>query len=278
LPKARAAIHIGMMIYIGLRVLGWLVLIVALMLVGPLFTFAFGGATMRGDWRMATHRVTGLAPDPAVHREAVVQAYASRTFGWRGAFAVHTWVAAKPANADRYTRYEVIGWYARGGGSGLTISNTRAPDAEWYGAAPTLIVDVAGAVRKPGVFEFAPGDRVIDAVERAGGALEKADLTLLNLAAPLADGQQILVPKKGAAPPPGAPIAGGVPGGPTTLVNINTADEATLETLNGVGPVLAAAIIQYRTEHGPFASIDQLDEVSGIGPATLEDLRSQVTV
>jgi competence protein ComEA len=144
-------------------------------------------------------------------------------------------------------------------------------------AAPTLIVDVAGAVRKPGVFEFQPGDRVIDAVERAGGALEKADLTLLNLAAPLTDGQQILVPKKGETPS-GTPITGGVSGGPTALVNINSADEATLETLNGVGPVLAAAIIQYRTEHGPFASVDQLDEVSGIGPATLEDLRSQVTV
>jgi competence protein ComEA len=140
-----------------------------------------------------------------------------------------------------------------------------------------LIVDVAGAVRKPGVFEFQPGDRVIDAVERAGGALEKADLTLLNLAAPLTDGQQILVPKKGETPS-GTPITGGVSGGPTALVNINSADEATLETLNGVGPVLAAAIIQYRTEHGPFASVDQLDEVSGIGPATLEDLRSQVTV
>ena len=144
-------------------------------------------------------------------------------------------------------------------------------------AAPTLIVDVAGAVRKPGVFEFQPGDRVIDAVERAGGALEKADLTLLNLAAPLTDGQQILVPKKGETPS-GVPVGGGVSGGPTALVNVNSADEATLETLNGVGPVLAAAIIQYRTEHGPFASIDQLDEVSGIGPATLEDLRSQVTV
>jgi len=138
-----------------------------------------------------------------------------------------------------------------------------------------------GAVRRPGVFEFAPGDRVIDAVERAGGALDKADLTLLNLAAPLTDGQQILVPKKGdgTASVPGT--TGGVPGttgGTGALVNINTADEATLETLNGVGPVLAAAIIQYRTEHGPFASVDQLDEVSGIGPATLEDLRTQVTV
>lgn len=143
-----------------------------------------------------------------------------------------------------------------------------------------LIVDVAGWVRRPGVFEFQPGDRVIDAVERAGGARDNADLTLLNLAAPLTDGQQILVPKHGATVP-GTTGTTGIPGTTGTtgaLVNINTADETTLETLNGVGPVLAAAIIQYRTEHGPFASVDQLDEVSGIGPATLEDLRSQVTV
>ena len=146
----------------------------------------------------------------------------------------------------------------------------------------TLIVDVTGWVRKPGVFEFESGDRVIDAVERAGGARDNADLTLLNLAAPLVDGQQILVPKEGAQVPgtvPGTtPGTTGVPGATGTLVNINTADEATLETLNGVGPVLAASIIAYRTEHGPFTSIDQLDEVSGIGPATMEDLRSQVTV
>ena len=89
------------------RAIGWLALIVALMLSGPLLTLAFGNASLRGDWRTATHRATGLAPDPAVHPEAIVQVYASRTFGWRGAFAVHTWVAAKPAGADRYTRYEV---------------------------------------------------------------------------------------------------------------------------------------------------------------------------
>jgi competence protein ComEA len=159
---------------------------------------------------------------------------------------------------------------------GASPSTSASPSAST--AVVALIVDVTGAVRTPGVFEFQPGDRVIDAVERAGGALEKADLTLLNLAAPLTDGQQILVPKEGATVS-GAPPVGTVPGGTTgALVNINTADEATLETLNGVGPVLGAAIIQYRTEHGPFASIDQLDEVSGIGPATLEDLRAQVTV
>lgn len=196
-------------------------------------------------------------------------------------------------------------WYSRSLPRPIEVATTAgvmpapeptAPGASAVGGAPTpsagvspsaslsavtLIVDVTGAVRRPGVFQFKPGDRVIDAVDRAGGALEKADLTLLNLAAPLSDGQQILVPKQGAAAASGVvPIGSAPPGTGTSgaLVNINTADEPTLETLNGVGPVLAASIIQYRTEHGPFASIDQLDEVSGIGPATLEDLRSQVTV
>jgi hypothetical protein len=128
----------------GLRVVGWLMLLVALLLTGPLLTLAFGNVSMRGDWRTATHRATGLAPDPLAHPAPVVQVYASRTFGWRGAFAVHTWIAAKPANAERYTRYEVIGWYARGGGTGLTISDSGPPDAEWYGAAPVLIGDLRG--------------------------------------------------------------------------------------------------------------------------------------
>ena len=123
---------------------GWLVLAVALLLSGPLLTLATGSASMRGDWRTATHRSAGLAPDPLAHREAIVQVYASRTFGWRGAFAVHTWIAAKPAGADRYTRYEVIGWRARGGGSALAISDDGAPDAEWYGAKPGVIGDLRG--------------------------------------------------------------------------------------------------------------------------------------
>ena len=127
-----------------LRAAGWLALVVALLLSGPLLTLAFGNVSMRGDWRAATHRPAGLAPDPAAHPQAVVQVYASRTFGWRGAFAVHTWVAAKPAGAMRYTRYEVIGWRALGGGSALSISEQNAPDAEWYGAAPRLLRDLRG--------------------------------------------------------------------------------------------------------------------------------------
>ena len=129
----------------SLRAVGWLALVVALMLTGPLLTLAFGSASMRGDWRTASHRATGQAPDPAAHPEAIVQVYASRTFGWRGAFAVHTWVAAKGAGADRYTRYEVIGWRAMGGRSALSISDDVAPDAEWYGAAPIVIRELSGS-------------------------------------------------------------------------------------------------------------------------------------
>ena len=140
-----------------------------------------------------------------------------------------------------------------------------------------VIVDVTGWVRKPGVFEFPAGSRVIDAVKRAGGAKSAADLSSLNLAAVLIDGSQIVVPKEGA--PTGVPATGASSGTTgTALVNINTATEPELETLTGVGPVLAAAILQYRTDHGPFTSIDQLEDVSGIGPATLEALRPQVAV
>jgi len=127
-----------------MRGVKWLVLTVALLLLGPLLALAFGDVSMRGDWRTATHRATGLAPDPATHREAIVQVYASRTFGWRGALAVHTWIAAKPAGANRYTRYEVIGWRMYAGRSGLSITDDGAPDAEWYGAAPRLVDDIRG--------------------------------------------------------------------------------------------------------------------------------------
>ncbi|MCC6193971.1 MAG: DUF3750 domain-containing protein [Burkholderiales bacterium] len=123
----------------------WLLAGLALLLAGPLFTLAFGRASLHGDWRTATHRAAGLAPDPAQHPEAVVQVYASRAFGWRGAFADHTWLAAKPAGASRYTRFEVIGWYARSGRSVISVSEGRAPDAEWYGAPPRLLRDLRGA-------------------------------------------------------------------------------------------------------------------------------------
>ena len=123
----------------------WIMIALALLLAGPLLTLAFGKVSMRGDWRTATHRATGLAPDPATTSEPVVQVYASRTFGWRGAFADHTWIAVKPERASRYTRYEVIGWYGGGGQSVISESSQRAPDAEWYGAPPRLLRDLRGA-------------------------------------------------------------------------------------------------------------------------------------
>ena len=121
------------------------ILLVALLLSVPVLTLAVGHVPATGDWRTASHRVTGLAPEPALHRDAVVQVYAARAFGWRGAFAVHTWLAAKPANADRYTRYEVIGWYARAGRSTVSVTQPRAPDTEWFSAAPDLVRDLRGA-------------------------------------------------------------------------------------------------------------------------------------
>lgn len=148
-------------------------------------------------------------------------------------------------------------------------------------AAPsvTIIVDVAGWVRQPGVYEFASGDRVIDAVNRAGGPRKGADLTVLNLAAPLTDGTQIVIPEPGSS-------AGGATGSSgtgttsegTALVNINAASESELEELPGVGPVTAAAIIDYRTQNGPFATVDDLIDVTGIGPSTLEQIRPFATV
>ena len=123
----------------------WLVALLLVLIAGPLWTLASGRVPLHGDWRTASHRPTGLAPDPATHREAVVQVYASRAFGWRGAFGVHTWLAAKPRDAERYTRYEVIGWLARMGQPVISVSSAHSPDAEWYGAAPVLLSDRRGA-------------------------------------------------------------------------------------------------------------------------------------
>src|SRR5262245_54943807 len=105
------------------RIVVWLFIGFALLITGPLMVLAFGPATLGADWRTATHNSTGQAPDPGTHLEAVVQVYAGRAFSWRGAFGVHTWLAAKPAGADRYTRYEVIGWNLRGGFSTVSVSD-----------------------------------------------------------------------------------------------------------------------------------------------------------
>ena len=106
-------------------------------------TLAVAGHLRSADWRTASREPVGLAPDPAVTPEAIVQVYAARTIGWRGIFGVHTWVAVKPAAAARYTVYEVIGWRLRSSGSALVI-RSRPPDGRWFGAAPELIADRRG--------------------------------------------------------------------------------------------------------------------------------------
>ena len=159
---------------------------------------------------------------------------------------------------------------------------TGVPSSTDETAPALLVVDVAGRVRRPGLATLPEGSRVADAIEAAGGARRGVRLTSLNLARVLTDGEQVLV---GVQPAAGSPAAasttgGGVDGeaGMTPLVNLNTADQAGLETLPGVGPVTAAAILAWRTEHGGFTSVEELIEVSGIGPATLEELRPHVTV
>ena len=138
-----------------------------------------------------------------------------------------------------------------------------------------LVVDVAGKVRRPGIAVLPSGSRVVDALEAAGGARRGVDLTSLNLARPVVDGEQILV---GVPPVPGVAGSLGAPSTGESMVNLNTADQAALETLPGVGPVTADSIIAWRTDHGGFTSVDELLEVDGIGEATLEDLAPLVTL
>jgi competence protein ComEA len=144
---------------------------------------------------------------------------------------------------------------------------------------PTVaLVHVAGAVRSPGVYHLRDGERIQDAVRRAGGPRPGADLNAINLAAKVADGQQVVVPRRGAAGP--APVGGaaaGEPGGPPQApVSLNTATAEQLDTLDGVGPATASKILEYRRQHGGFRSIDDLGEIPGIGPKRLAALRGKV--
>jgi competence protein ComEA len=149
-----------------------------------------------------------------------------------------------------------------GGGAGGTFSIERD--------SGDLVVHVAGAVRQPGVYRMPAGSRVDDAVRRAGGAAPRAELEAVNLAARLADGQQVVVPER---LPSGATSAAGGEDGP---ISLGTATVERLEEIDGIGPVTAGDIVEFRDEHGGLASIDQLDQVAGIGPATMEALRERL--
>jgi competence protein ComEA len=136
-------------------------------------------------------------------------------------------------------------------------------------------VYVVGAVRRPGLYRVPQGSRVADAVARAGGVTRKADPAALNLAAPVADGEQVLVPARlprAVAAAQGAPTPG-VPVGP---IQLSSATAEQLDSLPGIGPATAQKILDYRAEHGAFRSVDELDEVPGIGPTRVEQLRGLV--
>lgn len=162
-----------------------------------------------------------------------------------------------------------------GDASGSESTGVDPARGRGTGREAALVVHVAGAVNLPGVLLMPAGARVIDAVEGAGGALPDADLDRLNLAAPLADGQRVLVPRIG-APSPDGPPAGGESTG--ELVDLNIATSAQLEALPGIGPALAGAIIAERERRGGFRSVNELREVRGIGDARFAELRDRVTV
>jgi competence protein ComEA len=136
-------------------------------------------------------------------------------------------------------------------------------------AAPKLVVHVAGAVRRPGLYRLTEGSRVADAVARAGGATAPADTAAINLAAPVADGMQVLVPRRVAA--------AGHPAAAAGRPSLSSATLAELDALPGVGPVTAQKILDYRAQHGGFRSVDDLDAIPGIGPARIDQLRDLVT-
>jgi competence protein ComEA len=159
-------------------------------------------------------------------------------------------------------------------------TTTIAPASTETTLAEVLVVHVAGAVATPGVHELPSGSRVADAIAAAGGLTPAADATRINLASPLVDGERVYVLSIGEEEPPVA--VGGAPGpsadGAPGPVDLNTADAEALDALPGIGPATAAAIIRHRTEVGPFATVDQLLDVPGIGEAKLEALRDLVRV
>ncbi|GAB2698243.1 helix-hairpin-helix domain-containing protein [Thalassiella azotivora] len=168
-----------------------------------------------------------------------------------------------------------------------TAAGTPSGRTEGPGPAGEVVVHVTGQVVSPGLVRLPTGARVHDAVQQAGGATPEADLTAVNLARPLVDGEQVLVPRPGEGVPPGATTghapggaspSTGPPGAETGPVDLNTATVGDLDALPGIGPVLAERIVTWREENGRFTAVDELAEVSGIGPKVLERLRPLVTV
>jgi competence protein ComEA len=157
-------------------------------------------------------------------------------------------------------------------GQAVSLTEERAPGGA--ASAPRFVVYVVGAVRHAGLVRLPEGARVADALERAGGPTRRADLALVNLAAPVADGQQIVVPARVPAAAGGG--AGATVGAPAKL-SLASATLDQLDELPGIGPVTAQKIVDWRQTHGPLRSVEDLDAIPGIGPARVEQLRDLVT-
>jgi competence protein ComEA len=197
--------------------------------------------------------------------------------------------------------YSLIGVIAGFALAGLLIFISRAPAGEpiMLQPAPTkepIAVHVVGAIPRPGLYEFAEGARIQDAIDAAGGLLTSADVNTINLAALLEDGQQLNIPYKAGQEPiegstgsdpasdenslvlPGATEATqSQSGSGTELININTASVEELDTLPGIGPTIAQRVVDYRTENGPFQLIEDIMNVSGIGPSTFDQIKGLIT-
>jgi competence protein ComEA len=171
-----------------------------------------------------------------------------------------------------------------GAGGSVTPAAAPAAAATVVGQAADVVVHVVGAVHHPGLVRLPAGSRVVDAVRAAGGTTASARPASVNLARLLVDGEQLVVQRRGSAPLLAAPAPAGAAGNasgtlaPSAPVDLNSATLAALDGLPGIGPVLAQRILDWRTAHGRFSSVDELGEVSGIGEATLADLRPVVTV
>jgi competence protein ComEA len=178
-------------------------------------------------------------------------------------------------------------WYvARGSGPTAAAAGTAPAIAVRGESKGLLVVHVAGAVRRPGVYRMRAGSRVDDAVTRAGGARRRADLSALNLAAELEDGRQVLVPLRAPAataavapgPTTASPSTAAAPATPGVPLNLNTATPEQLDQLDGIGPTTAQHIVEYREAHNGFGSVDELDQVPGIGETRLAAIRDKVRV
>jgi len=238
-------------------------------------------ATGDGD-RTGERHATGDGHTIGERGASLTQALARRS-RWRvpiGATIVIVLVAL--AGAVAVSAFTPQGANTVIGADGSTSVGSAAGDsaggADGASAAPTaegipIFVHILGAVREPGLYELREGDRAIDAVSAAGGFLAQADLTQLNLARFVGDGEQIVVAVIGAVPPASGsgPAASG-------MVNINTADATTLETLPRVGPAMSARIIAWRDQHGRFAIIEDLMNVSGIGEKTFDGLKALISI